>query len=144
LRLASRLAQGSLDRAMTLLEEDIDQRRSTALGYLTRILSGDLLTVIKSAEKMGRGRQRDVSLQRLEALQIWFRDLLVFLEGDKKYLVNADMKSKLADLARYYDWTGVQSCLRALDNARLAIAFNVNMELLWTVLFIRLRTYRKP
>jgi DNA polymerase-3 subunit delta' len=141
--LTSRLAQGNLDRATELLQEDVQQRRSETLKTLTTALSGDLLSVIDIAESLGRSRDRSINKENLETMQIWYRDLLLLLEGKEELLINQDLKSQLEEMAKQYDWAGVQQSLRSIQEARTALSANVNLELIWMVLLFRLRRQRQ-
>lgn len=142
-RLVSKLAQGDLDLAWELLQEDINQRRSSTLNALTKALSCNLISVIKLAERLGRFRSRSVSEENLETLQIWYRDLLLLLEGKEESLINEDLKPQLEQMARQYDWEGVQRSLGFIEETRKALAANVNLELAWLVLFFKLRRQRR-
>lgn len=142
-QLISRLAQGNLDRATELLQEDVQQRRSEALRILTTALSGDLLSIISLAEDLGRSRDRSLSKENLETLQVWYRDLLLLLEGREESLINRDMKPQLEKIAGHYDWAGVQRCLGSIQETRRALTANVNLELAWMNLLFKLRRQRQ-
>lgn len=142
-RLISRLAQGDLDRARELLREDVERKRSAALSILTTALSGDMLSVIKLAEGLGRTRDPSVHQGNLETLQIWYRDLLLVLEGKEDLLINQDLKSRLVEMASQYDWEGVQRALSLIQETQRALAANVNFELVWMVLLFKLRRQRR-
>jgi hypothetical protein len=76
-------------------------------------------------------------------MQIWYRDLLLLLEGKEELLINQDLKSQLEEMAKQYDWAGVQQSLRSIQEARTALSANVNLELIWMVLLFRLRRQRQ-
>ncbi|KPL18662.1 MAG: hypothetical protein AMJ92_06970 [candidate division Zixibacteria bacterium SM23_81] len=142
-RLVSKLAQGDLDLAWELLQEDINQWRSSTLNALTKALSCNPISLIKLAESLGRLRSRSVSEENLDMLQIWYRDLLLLLEGKEEFLINEDLKPQLEEMARQYDWEGVQRSLGFIQETRKALAANVNLELAWLVLFFKLRRQRR-
>jgi DNA polymerase-3 subunit delta' len=141
--LTSRLAQGNLGRAIALLQEDVQRRRSETLKILTTALYGDLLAVINMAEGLGRSRDRSISEENLETLQVWYRDLLLLLEGKEESLINQDLKPQLEEMANQCDWAGVQRSLRSIQEARNALMANVNLELTWMVLLFKLRRQRQ-
>ncbi len=143
IRLVSRLAQGNLDRARELLRDDVAGRRSSTLSMLTTALSGNLLSVLKSAEMLGKSKHRSISEENLETLQIWYRDLLLLLEDKEEYLINQDLKPQLSQMAAQYDWPGVLRSLHLIEDTRRALEFNVNLELAWMVLLFKLKRLRR-
>jgi DNA polymerase-3 subunit delta' len=143
IRLASRLAQGNLGRALELLHEDVEHRRSEVLKILATGLSGDLISTIKLAERLGRSRSPAANEENLEALQVWYRDLLLLLEGKEDFLINEDLKPQLREMASQYDWQGVQQSLDLIQDTRMALAANVNVELAWMVLLNKLRRQQR-
>jgi DNA polymerase-3 subunit delta' len=143
IRLVSRLAQGNLDRARELLRDDVAGRRSATLSMLTTALSGNLLSVLKSAEMLGKSKHRSISEENLETLQIWYRDLLLLLEGKEEHLINQDLKPQLGQMAAQYDWPGVLRSLHLIEDTRRALEFNVNLELAWMVLLFKLKRLRR-
>ena len=143
IRLVSRLAQGNLDRARELLRDDVAGRRSATLSMLTTALSGNLLSVLKSAEMLGKSKHRSISEENLETLQIWYRDLLLLLEGKEEHLINQDLKLQLGQMAAQYDWLGVLRSLNLIEDTRRALEFNVNLELAWMVLLFKLKRLRR-
>jgi len=145
IRLASRLAQGNLGRAFELIQEEVQRNRAEALKSLTSALSGDLVSTIKLAERLGRSRSPKAREEHLETLQVWYRDMLLLLEGKEDSLINEDLKPQLREMANQYDWQGVQRSLNLIQDTRNALAANVNAELVWLVLFNKLRRQqRKP
>jgi DNA polymerase-3 subunit delta' len=142
-RLVSKLAQGDLGLARELLHEDVNRRRCSTLNALTKALSCNLTSLIKLAENLGRFRSRSVSEENLEMLQIWYRDLLLLLEDKEEFLINEDLRPQLEEMARQYNWEGVQRSLRFIQETLKALAANVNLELAWLVLFFKLRRQRR-
>jgi DNA polymerase-3 subunit delta' len=142
-RLASRLAQGDLRQAMELLKEDLQAGRREMLQVLSAALRQDFTAILRWGQKLSRAKNRADSRRRLEALQVWYRDLMLLGEGNETDLVNADLISQLSEIMAQYDWRGLQSCLADIRESLRALDANVNLELLWIVLLSRLRRRKK-
>jgi len=142
-RLASRLAQGDLRRAMGLLKEDIHQAREETSQLLSAALDQDLAALLRWSRKLGKANDRAESRRRLEALLVWYRDLMLLREGSDRGLVNTDLAARLSDLSSRYNWSGIQQCLGDIRESFRALDANVNQELLWITLLSRLKRHRK-
>lgn len=142
-RLAGRLAQGDLHRAMELIKEDIDTERRETFKVLSSALGQDFAAILRWGKKLGQAKNRADSRRRLESLQVWYRDLMLLREGQEDELVNADVIPRLSDLSARYDWNGIQHCLSDIRESFRALDANVNQELIWISLLSRLRRRRK-
>ncbi len=142
-RLASRLAQGDLRLAMDLVREDIGADRQETLRVLSAALDQDLPAILRRGRELGQPKDRASSRRRLEALQVWYRDLMLLAEGDDGNLVNADLIPQLSDMGKRYDWNGIQLCLEDIRESFRALDAHVNLELLWITLLSRLKRRRK-
>ena len=141
-RLASRLAQGDLRRAKMLLKEDIHRSREEIFKVLSAALSQDFTAILRWSKRLGKAKDRASSRRRLEALQIWYRDLMLLIEGGEEELINADLRSQLQEISTQYDWNGIQRCLGDVRQSLRALDAHVNQELLWIALLSRLKRRR--
>jgi DNA polymerase-3 subunit delta' len=141
--LAARLAQGNLRQAVKLVAEGIRQGGQDVLPLLSRALEQDFKTILHYGKTLGRAKNRAESRRHLEALQIWYRDLMLLAEGHETDLVNTHLVSQLADMRAQYDWIGIQLCLEDIRESFRAMDANVNLELIWIALFARLKRRRK-
>jgi len=142
-RLAGRLAQGDLRRAVELLKEDVQKGRREMLQALSEALHQDFAAVLRWGQRLGKPKNRADSLRRLQALEVWYRDLMLFGEGNETELVNTDLIPKLSEMSAQYDWLGIQRCLGDVRESVRALDANVNQELLWIALLSRLRRRRR-
>jgi DNA polymerase-3 subunit delta' len=142
-QLASRLAQGDLRRAIALLGEDIHRGRQETFKMLSATLGQDFAAILRWSQKLGKARDRADSRRRLQALQVWYRDLMLLREGHRNDLINADYIPQLSDLSSRYDWNGIQRCLRDIRESFRALDAHVNQELIWITLLSRLKRHRK-
>jgi DNA polymerase-3 subunit delta' len=141
-RLAGRLAQGDLRRAMELLRRDIHGSRQEALDALSAALNRDFAAILRRGKQLGKSKDRADSRRRLEALQVWYRDLMLLEEGHEEDVINGDLIPQLSDLSARYDWNGIQRCLGDIRESFHALEANVNQELIWIALLSRLRRHR--
>ena len=141
-RLAGRLAQGDLRRAMELLKEDLYGSRQEALEALSAALNRDFAAILRRGQQLGKPKDRADSRRRLEALQVWYRDLMLLEEGHEEDVINGDLVPQLSDLSARYDWNGIQRCLGDIRESFHALDANVNQELIWIALLSRLKRHR--
>lgn len=71
------MSQGSLGRALALVDEDHLRGRDEALEGLERAFGGDLADVIAWAEATTEGQGRTQLLGAVDALELWLRDQLL-------------------------------------------------------------------
>jgi len=90
--------------------------------------------------RAGRGAERDELLAGVEALEAWFRDLVVVAAGADSAAVNADHLDELReDVARELGDGPLDAAETARETWRALEEFNLNASLALDALFVRIR-----
>jgi len=90
--------------------------------------------------RAGRGAERDELLAGIEALEAWFRDLVVVAAGAESAAVNADHLDALRDdVARDLGDGPLRAAEAARETWRALEEFNLNASLALEALFVRIR-----
>ncbi len=90
--------------------------------------------------RAGRGAERDELLAGLEALEAWYRDLVVVVAGAESAAVNADRLDELReDVARDLGEGPLAAAEAARETWRALEEFNLNASLAFEALFVRLQ-----
>lgn len=135
-RLAAHLSEGSIGRALAFLP---DEDEAGALESL-RVQARQLLEAAAAAKPNARlaaahalppAGARGAFLDTLDFLSLWVRDLAAAAEGADDLIVNADARTRLAELARQLPAasTGAATALREIEYARGLTTFNINPQL---------------
>ena len=92
-----------------------------------------------------RGAERDELLAGLEALEAWYRDLVVVAAGADSAAVNADRLDELReDVARDLGDGPLRAAETARETWRALEEFNLNASLALEALFVRLHRELRP
>ena len=130
------------DAAQSLLAA-ADERADEASEREQVAIEGLELTARDAEQRVkraGRGAERDELLAGVEALEAWFRDLVVVAAGAETAAVNADRLDELReDVARELGDGPLHAAEDARETWRALEEFNLNASLAFEALFIRLR-----
>ncbi len=136
-RLAARLAQGSIGRALAFLRTDTDQDapletlRLQARHMLEAAAETSPARRLASAHALPPTGARGAFGDVLEMLALWLRDLAATASGAEDLVVNNDSHILLRKLAKQLPSSarGLPTAIRAIDEARLLGRNNVNPQL---------------
>jgi len=135
----SKLAQGSLGRALRLHQEGWQRLRREALSLLEEALWGEPLRVMGSIEDGFRGRERMKAKGVIEVLLSWYRDLLLLSQGMGEFVSNGDRMERLRVESERVSLAKIEGSLAKLREAQTAIGLNANLKLVLLVTFLGLR-----
>ncbi len=144
LQTAASLAEGSVSKALRLLEGD---RMESAQALLEALLSGaqssTVLELFQSSTSAGKDRNQLAEV--LDLLRVWLRDLLLVAEGlDHGRLINVDKLPIFQSEAARSHHSSIIRRLRAVDEAGGALRGNVNPSLVMENLVLCMRQATTP
>lgn len=134
---AAALAEGSVQRAMRLLEGDQISSLNELVGDLVQAAQGNSATAIFDAAA-GGGRDRQVISDSLDLLRIQLRDLLLIKEGAAAPPVTPGA-DQLRQRAQELPLGAILGQLRAVDEAQAAVRGNVHPALALENLVLSMR-----
>jgi len=142
IELASRIACGSYNRALQLLNMGINELRNDALEFLVSILKDQYADTVLIARNITARNDRDRTRNFLYFLNIWFRDLMhvkYYTDDSENISANADMMERLNKLQSNYPNTDIFSIIMELEEADRLITQNVQLTLIIVNLAFRLK-----
>ncbi len=138
----SRLAEGSLGRAMDLIEDEVLDARSELLERLggAGTEAPNLSDTMSFASDLARPDRRDFLPTVFHLLRSWHRDILALQGGmEPSELVNSEYKEQLSKRASTLSQSEVFDRLERLNQAETAIFERMgNVRLVLEALFVRI------
>jgi len=116
--LVSSLSGGSIGKA---LESDIEttlKQRKKIIEMMAHLSVKDVEGLFEAAEEIVRG---DMSLESLEVLKIWYRDMAVFKEGGEDVVINHDLLPVLKEHSERKTFERLMDGLMAVHHAQIDI-----------------------
>lgn len=144
-RFFSRMAGGSLQRALELAGEDFSALRDQAISFLRQSLDNDALGVLDFAAVAGKAKNRQHIITMLQLLRTVLRDLDL-LRTDPTFsgkAVNSDMQDTLATLLDTYPGLNPETGTAHISEAIDYIGKNVYLPLILTTLSEKLNQSNK-
>ncbi|MFW6266433.1 MAG: DNA polymerase III subunit delta' [Halanaerobiales bacterium] len=140
-RLLAGLARGSLGRASEINEnEDFLKRRKEILNFLKKIHQSHTITLFSMAEKMQQYHKKGFPLFNL--LSDWYRDIMIYKEGNHEQIVNLDYLETFAEQKNIYSIKEILSIIDLLDEYDKYLENNVRADLTIEVLLLKIRAKR--
>jgi DNA polymerase-3 subunit delta' len=144
--LLAKLSEGSITRAVQMLEEEYESRRSecfSRLMGLSGLSDGEVLEL--ALELKGKGRAEQAPIELLFSLwKTWLRDLLLLKTGGpERLLIHEDHLAQLKRGWNAYTIDSLMEALRLLDQAEKDMAGFRNMDLLMENLLLDLKGLAK-
>lgn len=132
-------ARGNVGKAKALASsEDFENIKNEALSTLKYIQDMELYEIIAAVKRAGEYKM-DVS-DYLDIMMIWYRDVLLFkATNDINHLVFREESSALRQVARRCSYEGIETVIRALENAKKRLEANVNFDLVMELLFLTVK-----
>jgi DNA polymerase-3 subunit delta' len=125
-----------------------DERAQEAKDREQAALEGLDLTARDAEQRVrraGRGAEREELLAGLEALEAWYRDLVVVAAGAESAAVNADRLDELReDVALELGEGPLHAAEHARETWRALEEFNLNPSLALEALFVRVQRELRP
>ncbi len=132
-------ARGNIGRAKALASsEDFDNVKAEALSLLKYIGDMDLSEVIAAVKKITEYKLEINDY--LDICAIWYRDVLLFkATHDANHLVFREEIQTLRRIAQRSSYEGIETILKALENAKRRLDANVNFELTMELLMLTIQ-----
>jgi DNA polymerase-3 subunit delta' len=129
------MSMGSLGTALSLDKALLDMRRRW-IDTLTSLRHGEYRAALNAAEALSTDREE--SLQFLEWLESWYRDLLVYsITGETAELMNLDMVIHLPEQSTGRELTDFLELMRLALGAGARIQRNLNRRMVLEDVFLR-------
>lgn len=133
-RLAARLARGSIGRALAFLPQDGEESRADALrkearGWLEACLDPSPVPRYAAAHGQRPSGARGAFGEALDFLALWLRDLAAVAAGAEEHVVDVDAIEVLRRLTPRVDATRIPRAIQRVEAARDAGRINANPQL---------------
>ena len=135
-RLAARISQGSIGRALAFLPADgeagaLESLRQEARALLAAATSQNAAPRLTAAHAMAPAGARGAFMDTLDFLVVWVRDLAAAAEGADDLVVNADATKWLKELAARHPGAarGAAQAVHDIEATRGLTTFNINPQL---------------
>ena len=127
-RLLAAMAMGSLGAALRLDNEKLRERRSRWIELMSSLVPGDYRSAADAAEELAANR--DDSLQFLDWVETWYRDLLVHgATQNSQAIINRDSSRRIEELSHSLDTERVLLAIDRITDAGLSIQRNLNRRM---------------
>jgi DNA polymerase-3 subunit delta' len=134
-RIAASLAGGSLKTALEIAEEETLPKRRHLLERISALSTGEIAPLFGLAEELGSDKEK--TLELLDILTIFWRDVMLLLSGGKE-MANKDLMPLLQEEAARSTLEETMERIDLVSRSRQALLRNVNPRLALEVLFMRL------
>jgi DNA polymerase-3 subunit delta' len=137
-RVRSRVARGSLSRALAEDLDEFTEQREAMLQVLEALaLSDDRLQLLRSAEQLNEAQYKDEYETRLDVLETLIRDVwLLSLGADAETIVNDDMLPQLKQMAKGLDTGRPAIWIGQIEEMREQLVVNINRKPATDALFL--------
>ncbi len=133
------MAQGSLGRALALVEGEVLAVRNQVAEALSGMLDADLEDILGMAQTFGKSRP--MALHALEIMEFWCRDLLLLGAGvNAARLVNLDCQTQLSQTAARVGTRSLVRWIEGIRQKRRAMDTNANPRMTMESLFLSMRS----
>ncbi|MFW6035427.1 MAG: DNA polymerase III subunit delta' [Halothermotrichaceae bacterium] len=139
--LIARLADGSLGRALNLAEnEDFLKNRDNILKTLYNLPRLKTVKVFKAADKFEKLLKQEFPL--FDLILNWYRDIILYNQGNTKQLVNCDYKDYIKKINNNYTVEELILIIELINNIKRYIAKNARKDLALQVMLFKIRAKR--
>lgn len=140
--LASAFAYGSIGRGkQLLLDEAFQTRRERSIRCAKYLITADALAYF-SAEMKDEINTKEETIEFLDLMEFWFRDLLLLLRGaPEKLLVNQDCLQELKKMIQTDRSDGKKFCriIQNIEEAKADVVLNVRAQYALKNLFLEMQ-----
>ena len=132
-------ARGNLGKAKLLAtSEEFDKVKEEAISLLKNIRQMEIQEVMKAIKKIGEYKL-EVN-DYLDIMAIWYRDTLLFkATNDANHLIFKEEIQYIKKVADQSTYEGIDSILKALEQAKRRIAANVSIDLAMELLLLTIQ-----
>jgi len=137
--LIAKLSAGNLRRALELLEDALEEKRTRIIDMLRNVLKGDLDRLMMVEELVKRDDKKVIQ-EYLELMLLWFRDVMIIAEGgDRAMLVNLDQVETLERFHQSFETINYHKIVERIEQALERIRRHVYVNLIMINLFYFLK-----
>jgi DNA polymerase-3 subunit delta' len=145
----AKTSNGSLGRALDLIQGEKENIRQEALDLLETSIEGNTVKIMEKVDEFQNRWDKNSILEMFEFLISLFRDVYLTLEtSDRGKLINYDISSEVVKLSeKFKRQNKVEEALKAVDQIRMDCKIrNVNLKLALFTLCFQLRdlSHNKP
>ena len=132
-------ARGNLGKAKLLAtSEEFDKVKEEAISLLKNIRQMEIQEVMKAIKKIGEYKL-EVN-DYLDIMAIWYRDALLFkATNDANHLIFKEEIQYIKKVADQSTYEGIDSILKALEQAKRRIEANVSFDLAMELLLLTIQ-----
>lgn len=143
-RLIARLADGSLGTALNLVNNnEYLLQREKIFDFLSRIMEVERYKILNFASDLKDLLSNDEGNFPLFSLLIsWYRDIIMWIEGNEDEIVNNDYLERIKLQADMYTIDELISIVNLIKETKKYIKFNVRKDLSLQVLLLKIRAKR--
>lgn len=134
----ARLANGNYNRALELLNSDLNEKRNEIINFLALILTNNSIKIGEEIERISKDYNRETIEQMLLLMKMWFRDVLVIKEG-KEDIINLDQINRIKKFIELYNNIQLDKIFELLDSSLTLVRQNVYIHLIILSLVINLK-----
>ncbi len=124
------ISDGSLQKALTIAEEGIEEFRKKAFDFLQKCIGPDKLKALTYTEKFIRKNDKIEIKKILQNLQILMRDILQIKLGLADQVINCDMRTSLEHLIDIYPELDAENSIEFITMSVDLIDKNVYLDLI--------------
>lgn len=136
------LADGSIGKALELLNEDTQQLHKWAGDFLKELPDMSQEALWQTGEKLG-GKNRDELKEWLSFFAMELRDMLLLYSGGGAALYNQQETDSISRLLGHYSVEKLDSMLKLTLACQYRLRYNVNLRLTMEAFIIRLKDIQK-
>ncbi|MFP4661623.1 MAG: DNA polymerase III subunit delta' [Halanaerobiales bacterium] len=142
-RLIARLAEGSLGRANSLLEdEDFFENRKSIIETLYNLPELNAVEIFKQVDFMMSILKNKEGFPLFYLILSWYRDIILYNQGYDREIVNFDYQEWISLQDKYYSLEGLVSIVELVTTTKNYVERNVKNDLALQVLLFKIRAKR--
>ncbi len=135
--LVARLANGSYVRARELLDDDLAKQRQDVILFIKHALGSNVVTLTEEIDSLSAVRDRDSVVRFLTLMLMWFRDVLVLMQGGD--VINLDQEDDLRRFVAKFPDSNIIQMMADIENAISLVNRNVYIMLVLLQLSVQLK-----
>ena len=139
-RLLSRIARGSIGRALATDLETFRAQRDSMLGVINALtLNKDRSRLLRASEEMNDPKRKDEYEPRLDVLATLIHDVWMLALGAadaQQQVVNEDLRAQLSKMASQTESRNAARWLSQLETHRRGLDVNINRKVATDALFL--------
>lgn len=132
-------ARGNIGKAKALASsEDFDNVKAEALSLLKYIQDMEIQEIVAAIKKINEYKL-EVS-DYLDIIAVWYRDVLLYkATGDLNHLIFREEMGTIRKVASRSSYEGIETIIRALEQAKKRLDANVNFDLVMELLMLTIQ-----